>query len=571
MGFSVKKDWKQKYILGIDFGTDSVRVLVINPFEGHELGSNVVYYPRWAKGLYCDPRSQRFRQHPLDYLESLEKAVRGALRNAVRLTRDHQLARKVVALGVDTTASTPVAVDRDGTPLALKKEWAANPNAMFILWKDHTAVAEAERINKVARSHQMDYTRSSGGVYSSEWFFSKILHVLKTDSKIRRAAFSWVEHCDWIVGLLIGKTQPGTLLRNRSAAGHKAMWHDSWNGLPSQNFLSKVDHLLDGIRDRLFSSTVTSDHCAGTLSPEWARRLGLTPSVRVAVGGIDAHVGAVGAGIRPGILCKVIGTSTCDMVVVRKKSIGKKIVSGICGQVDGSILPGYVGLEAGQSSAGDAFAWLRNLIYWGVASAMEGNPKAKEKKLRALIFKALERESQRLSVGETGLVALDWLNGRRTPYADQTLRGAFVGMGLGTGFPALYRSLVEAVAFGARKIMDQFHAKGVKINSIIATGGLSKHDSVMQIHSDVLGKTINVVASDHTSARGAAIFAAVAAGIYRSVEEAQKKMSAGFSKAFKPNKQHHQIYQRLYKIYSRTGQGLEPMMKELVRIQNFAR
>jgi len=567
----------KRYVIGLDFGTDSVRALVVNPESGRELASEVVFYPRWKKGLYCTPIEDQFRQHPLDYSESMTRAVKGALKKM----KDARAGQKVIGIGVDTTGSTLVAVNNEGTPLSLIKKFAANPNAMFVLWKDHTAKAEAERINKVARANKINYTKYSGGVYSSEWYFSKILHILKVDTSVRKSACSWVEHCDWITGILVGNTDPASMARSRCAAGHKAMWHASWKGLPDQSFLTKVDPLFKGIRSQLFDDTQTSDQKAGSLTKEWARKLGLTTDVSVAVGAFDAHMGGVGAGIKPGVLSKIIGTSTCDMVIAPPKKIGRKLVGGICGQVDGSIIPGYVGLEAGQSSVGDAFAWLRDVVRWSFENILPNTALGKgltakklaaaEEDLKDTIYAVLTKEAKKLKPGQAGVVALDWFNGRRTPYADQALRGALVGMNLGTSLPAIYRAIVESVAFGSRSIVDRFLESGVAIRSVVACGGLSKIDFVMQVHSDVMGKPISASKSDQTCALGAAIFAAVAAGAYKTVEQAQKKMCPGFSKTYKPDMKKHRIYNKLYTQYQRTGKSLEPVMHELIDIQTKAR
>jgi L-ribulokinase len=551
-----------RYVLGVDFGSDSVRSLVMNAEDGEPLGSAVVFYRRWTDGRYSKPEWGQFRQHPLDHLEGLQRAVRRALEAASQRTRDRRLDEKVVGLGVDTTGSTVAPVDTEGNPLALRREWRHNPNAMFLLWKDHTAAEEAERINKVAKSFSVDYTKYSGSVYSAEWFFAKILHVLRHDRRIRREAASWVEHCDWMVGLLVGNTRPSSIWRSRCAAGHKAMWHESWAGLPDQRFLSRVDPLLNGLRARLYRSTATSDQCAGTLSPEWAGRLGLPPTVRIAAGALDAHFGAVGAKIRPRVLSKVIGTSTCDMLVVRPKDLGSKVVSGLCGQVDGSILPGYLGLEAGQSSCGDIFAWLRDLIDGGVTRVMGPRIGSVEERRRR-IYRVLNHEATRLRPGETGLIGLDWFNGRRTPWADPALRGALVGLNLGTSLAGIYRALIEAVAFGSRKIMDRIEEEGLAVDSIIACGGLSKVELVMQIHADVLGKPIYVSASDETCALGAAIFGAVASGVWKNAEQGQEKMCAGFRRTYRPDPRRHRAYERLYDIYGKAGSRLEPVLREI--------
>ena len=359
------------YVIGVDYGTDSVRSMIVDSIQGHEVSSAVHYYARWKSGLFCDPAKNQFRQHPLDYIEGLEKTITMALARAPK-----DAAKKVRGISIDTTGSTPVAVDKEGVPLVLTKEFSKNPNAMFVLWKDHTAVAEAEEINAVSKNWGgEDYTKYVGGVYSSEWFWAKILHVLRKDPEVRAKAFSWVEHCDWVPALLTGNTNPLLIKRGRCSAGHKAMWHQAFNGLPPEKYLVAIDKRLAGLRERLFQNTFTSDNSCGALSPEWARRLGLDEKVVVGVGAFDAHMGAVGGEIEPYILSKVMGTSTCDMLVAPTKEIGDKLIKGICGQVDGSIIPGMLGMEAGQSAFGDVYAWFTNMLLDPVEKALDaGSP-----------------------------------------------------------------------------------------------------------------------------------------------------------------------------------------------------
>ncbi len=349
---------QRKLVIGLDFGTDSVRTVIVDAATGEEVATAVRTFTRWKDGRYCDAAGNRFRQHPLDHLEGLEATVREALSLAPPGT-----AESIVGITADTTGSTPGPVDRAGTPLALLPEFADEPDAMFVLWKDHTSVAEAEEINETARTWGgEDVTKYVGGVYSSEWFWAKMLHVLRANPRVRDAAYSWVEHCDWVTAVLTGTTDPLTMKRSRCAAGHKAMWHASFDGLPPADFLTRVDPLLAGMRERLYTDTWTCDVPAGRLTPEWAKRLGLSEDVVVGVGAFDAHLGAIGGQIEPYVLCKVMGTSTCDMLVAPMEEMGDKLVRGICGQVDGSILPGMLGMEAGQSAFGDVYAWFRDLL-----------------------------------------------------------------------------------------------------------------------------------------------------------------------------------------------------------------
>jgi len=551
---------KSKYVIGMDFGTDSVRSVIVDVSNGEEISSHISYFKRWAEGKYCSPDKNQFRQHPLDHIESLEESIVGALKKAPPDTADN-----IIGIGVDTTGSTPAPIDKDGTVLALKEGFTDNPNAMFILWKDHTAVEEAELINKVARSWGgEDYTKYEGGVYSSEWFWSKILHILIEDNKVREAAFSWVEHADWIPAVLTGNIDPMKIKRSRCAAGHKAMWHASWGGLPPEEFLTRVSPLLSGLRDRLYTETYTSDNAAGRLTAEWAVRLGLKEGIPVSVGAYDAHMGAVGAGISPGTFVKIIGTSCCDIAVSPKNEIGEKLVAGICGQVDGSVIPGMIGLEAGQSAYGDVYAWFRDLLSWPLENLLSSALSKKEiDKAVDLIISKLTEAASRINPGESSLVVLDWLNGRRTPYADQKLKGAILGVTLGTDAPRLFRALVEATAFGAKAIIERFNQENVAINQVVAIGGIPKKSPlVMQILSDVLDMPVKVAKSEQAVALGAAMFGAVVAGIYKSVEEAQKNMGSGFETTYYPDKEKAFIYNTLYARYKKLGNILEDELRK---------
>ncbi|MHB9027785.1 MAG: ribulokinase [Candidatus Latescibacterota bacterium] len=540
------------YVLGIDFGTDSVRSLIVNARNGEEVATAVRHFPRWKEGRYCDPAANRFRQHPLDHIESLEQSVREALAQA-----PGDVPANLRGIAVDTTGSTPGPVDQAGTPLALLPEFADNPNAMFILWKDHTSVAEAEEINEAARTWGgTDFTMYEGGVYSSEWFWAKMLHVLREDPAVREAAFSWAEHCDWVTALLTGRTDPLAIRRSRCAAGHKAMWHESWGGLPSDEFLTRLDPRLAGIRERLYTDTYTSDFVAGTLSSEWAEQLGIRERIPVAVGAFDAHMGAVGGGIRPYTLSKVIGTSTCDILVAPMEEFGGKLVRGICGQVDGSVIPGMLGMEAGQSGFGDIYAWFRDVLIWPVRELL--GSVVDDEQVSDMIIPELSRAAEQVPLSESGAVALDWMNGRRTPDANQALKGALTGLNLGSSAPVIFRALVESTAFGSRRIVERFESEGVPINEIIALGGVAKKSPfVMQTLADVHNRPIKVARSEQTCALGAAMFAAVAGGEYATVEEAIERMESGFEREFQPDPDRAAIYDRLYDRYIRLGEFTE--------------
>jgi len=551
----------KKYVIGIDYGTDSVRSVVVDTTDGKIVGTSVFEYPRWKKGLFCDPSINQFRQHPLDYTEGLEQSVKGAIKGLTP-----EIVNSISGITVDTTGSTPVAVDKQGTPLSLKPGYENNPDAMFVLWKDHTAVKEAAEINTLAKSWGgIDFTKYEGGIYSSEWFWAKILHVLRHSEEMRKNAWSWVEHCDWIPALLVGKTDPSQLMRSRCAAGHKAMWHEDFKGLPDEKFLTKLDPVLSGLRDRLYSKTYTCDTVVGNLSEEWAKRLGLTTDVKVGAGTFDAHSGAAGGEATPYHLVKVMGTSTCDMIVAPMAEVGDKLVAGICGQVDGSIIPGMLGLEAGQSAFGDIYAWFGQLLMWpinNIVSEVKWLDDASKKKIREeagdKILAELSKQAESLPVEETSVLALDWMNGRRTPDANQSLKGAITGLSLGSDAPRIFKALVEATAFGSRMINERFISEGIRIDGVIAIGGVAKKNPfVMQIVADVLNMPIKVAASEQTCALGSAMAASVVAGVYKDITAAQKAMGSGFEKEYHPDPVRAKKYDILFKKYKELGSFIE--------------
>ncbi|MBV5282987.1 MAG: ribulokinase [Paludibacter sp.] len=549
-----------KYVIGLDYGSDSCRAVVVNAATGEEMASAVKYYPRWMEGKYCVPTANQYRQHPLDYIEGLEYTVKTALSKCPAGT-----AEKVVGIAFDTTGSTPVFTDKNGTPLSLLPEFAENPNAMFVLWKDHTAIKEAQEINDLASKWDIDYTSYEGGIYSSEWFWAKALHVLRSDEKVRNAAYSIVEHCDWLPGLITDKTDPSIICRSRCASGHKAMWLEKWGGLPSEEFLTALDPLLAGYRQRLYTDTCPSDKKVGTLTEEWAGRLGLTTNVAVAVGAFDCHMGAVGAEVKPGALVRVIGTSTCDIMVASYEEMGHKLIPGICGQVDGSVIPGMIGLEAGQSAFGDVYAWFKQVLAWPIENILakstlidaETKQKLIEESLDQII-PALSIEAAKVPVSESTILATDWMNGRRTPDTNQMVKGTITGLNLGSSAPLIFRALVEATAYGSKAIVDRFIENGIEIKEIIGIGGIAlKSPFVMQTLADVLNMPIKVAKAEQACAFGTSMFAAVVAGVYDKVEDAQAAMGMGFASEYFPNKENVELYKELYKNYIKLGEFTE--------------
>jgi L-ribulokinase len=554
-----------KYAIGLDYGTNSVRCVVVDTADGRELGTCVYDYETGEAGIILDPGDHNLaRQNPADYLKGAEVTIPGAMAQA-RQAEPRFDPKDVVGIGVDTTGSTPLPVDSKGVPLAMLDRFKSNPNAHAWLWKDHTGHAEAGQITELARQMRPQYLAKCGGTYSSEWFFSKILHCLRVDPEVFDAAYTWVEHADWLPAVLTGTDAPDRLRRCRCAAGHKAMFNDHWGGYPDTEFLSKLDPKLGKLRSTLGDRTYAVDQQAGRLTDVWAGKLRLPAGIPVAMGAFDAHLGAVGSGIRSGVLVKIIGTSTCDMVVA---PMGADLpdVPGICGIVAGSILPGYYGLEAGQSAVGDIFNWFVNYI----------QPGGKENGSH----QALTDKAAALKPGQSGLLALDWNNGNRTILVDQRLTGLLVGQTLHTRPEEIYRALIEATAFGALTIINRFEEYGVKIDEVVNCGGIAeKNPMLMQIYADVTGREMKISRSAQTCALGSAVAAAVVGGAHPSFDQAQAAMCGIKDTTFKPIAKNHKVYQKLYKLYKRLHDGfglknkvlaMGPVMKDLLDIKEKA-
>ncbi|MEZ4907517.1 MAG: ribulokinase [Saprospiraceae bacterium] len=449
-------------------------------------------------------------------------------------------------------------------------EFEENPNAMMILWKDHTAIKEAEEINQLCASRGgVDYTKYEGGIYSSEWFWAKILHVIREDSVVKEHAYSWVEHCDLMTNILIGNKNIHDLKRSRCAAGHKAMWHEEWGGLPDTEFLKQLDPYLAELRPKLYDETYTSDEIAGNLCEDWADRLGLTVDTLVSVGTFDAHAGAVGAGVEEYSLVRVMGTSTCDIMVAPDEIIGQKCVSGICGQVNGSVIPGMVGLEAGQSAFGDVLAWFKNVLMWPVDNLIGGSDIISDEQKHKLIeevesklISTLAKEAEQIPLSESVPTALDWINGRRTPDANQSLKSAISNLSLGTKAPHIFKALVHSICFGSKKIVDRFEEEGVPIKKVIGIGGVArKSPYIMQTLSNVLDRPIIIASSDYAPALGASIYAAVAAGLYPDIIAASKKLASSYEAEYYPQSEMVEAFKSLMEKYEELGSFVESQTK----------
>jgi len=555
------------YTIGLDYGTNSVRCLIVDVANGRELGTAVYEYETGKAGIILDPADHNLaRQNPADYLKGIEVTVKAAITEAKQAVKSFR-PDQIIGIGIDTTGSTPIPVDKYGTPLGMLDKFKDNPNACAWLWKDHTGHAEAAEITALAAKEHPEYLARCGGIYSSEWFFSKILHCLRVDSKVFDAACTWVEHADWMPAVLTGTQAPDKLKRCRCAAGHKAMFNDDWGGYPEEKFLSKLDPKLGKLRKTLSDQTYAVDKAAGNLTDEWAEKLDLPAGIPVAMGAFDAHLGAVGSGIAPGTLVKIIGTSTCDMLV-SESSRELADIPGICGIVDGSILPGFFGLEAGQSAVGDIFNWFVNYI-------QPGGPKAGS-------HEALTKKAAKLRPGQSGLLALDWNNGNRTVLVDQRLTGLLLGQTLHTRPEEIYRALIEATAFGALTIINRFEEYGVKVSQVINCGGIAeKNPLLMQIYADATGREMKISRSAQSCALGACIAGAVVAGKksggHDSFADAQAAMCGIKDVTYKPIAENARVYRQLYVLYKQLHDAfgtqdfsgkLANVMKELLSIKD---
>ncbi len=557
----------RRFSIGLDYGTNSVRAIVVDLSDGTEIASSVCDYPSGDQGILLDAKDPNLaRQNPADYIEGYVQSVGAAVRSAMK-HRDFK-PESVVGIGVDTTGSTPMPVDADGKPLAFQRKFQNNLAAHAWLWKDHTSASEAAEITAKAARSKDGYLRKCGGVYSSEWYWSKLLHCRRIAPEVFDAAYAWVELADYVPAFLTGQTDPRTLPRGICAAGHKAMYHDEWGGLPRKAFLRRLDPGLVKFAEHYADRATTSDQKAGALTAEMAKKVGLPAGIPVAVGAFDAHMGAVGSGVKPGTLVKIIGTSTCD-ITVWPLDQPLDDIPGLCGIVPGSVIPGMYGLEAGQSAVGDIFNWF--VKHLGPANSPAGEDS----------HGLLSREAERLQPGASGLMALDWNNGNRTVLVDPLLTGLLVGQTLHTTAAEIYRALIEATAFGALTIINRFEQYGVRVKEVVNCGGIAeKNPLVMQIYADVCNRPMKVSRSAQSCALGAAIFGAVAGGAYPSVPAAQRKMTGTKSEVFRPRKAAAATYAGLYKLYNQlhdafgtsdyNGQ-LHHVMKDLIAIRNRVR
>ena len=572
-----------KYTIGLDYGTNSVRALIVNVANGAEVAAAVWTYAHGTQGVILSRDPNLARQHPADYLKGAEITIKQALATAKKSVKGFN-ASQVIGIGVDTTGSTPLPVDASGQPLAFQKKFANHPAAMAWLWKDHTGVAEAAEITALAKKMRPQYLAKCGGIYSSEWFFSKILKCLRVAPEVFNAAHSWIELSDFVPAALTDTLAPEKFIAGVCAAGHKAMYNATWGGYPDKQFLSKLDPKLGALRDRLPKRVLAVDSAVGNLTADWAKRTGLPAGIPVTVGAFDAHTGAIGAGVKPGTLVKIIGTSTCD-ISVRVNTAKLADIPGVCGIVDGSVVPGYFGIEAGQSAVGDIFNWLVNYIQPGAPNSdsahSEKLPPRRFGDRRSATHEELSAAAAKLQPGESGLLALDWNNGNRTVLVDQQLTGLLVGQTLYTTPAEIYRALIEATAYGALTIINRYEEYGCKISEVVNCGGIAEKSAlVMQIYADITGRPMKISRSAQTCALGSAIAASVVAGAHKDFAAAQKKMTGLKPTVYKPNPKAHAIYKELYVLYKQLHDAfgtkewngnLFGVMKKLIEIRGRVR
>jgi L-ribulokinase len=550
---------RDKFTIGIDYGTESGRAVVVRVRDGQELGSAIVPYPDGVidEKLPAGPKLPHdwALQNPRDYLRVVEKGVPKAMKEVGARAED------VIGIGTDFTASSPLPTKSDGTPLCFLPQYRKHPHAWVKLWKHHAAQPEANRINQIGQERNEEFIRVYGGRYSSEWFFSKLLQIANEAPEIYEAAERFIEAADWIVWQLTGQEK-----RNTCTAGYKAMWIKG-KGFPGPEFFRALHPRMGNVvEEKLTQTYYPLGAHAGGLTPEWARKTGLKPNTPVSIGNVDAHVSVPACGVvEPGSMVMIMGTSICHLLLGRER----QGVEGMCGTVEDGVVPGLWGYEAGQSAVGDIFAWY---FEHGVPEYIH----RQAQRLRIPFTQLLERRARALRPGESGLIALDWWNGNRSVLVDVDLTGILLGLNLATRAEEIYRALLEATAFGTRQIIEAFEDKGVAVNTLVACGGLpEKNKLLMQIFADVTGREIHLARRLLTcSALGSAMHAAVAAGSraggYDSIFQAAERMAFLQNVRYQPRPQAHAVYHRLFEEYRKLhdyfGRGDNDVMKRLKRL-----
>ncbi len=553
-----------KYTIGIDFGTESGRALLVDVADGREVATAVHPYANGViderlpdSGIPLEP--DWALQDPNDYLEVFKRAVPQVLKLSGVSPDD------VIGIGIDFTACTMLPTKADGTPLCVLPQYRNNPHAWVKLWKHHAAQPEADRVNEVARERGEPWLSRYGGKISSEWFFPKALQILNDAPEIYEAADRLIEAADWIVWQLTGVET-----RNSCTAGYKAIWSKQ-TGFPSPDFFAALHPRMRNIVTEKMSTQISPlGGRAGGLTPEMAKATGLLPGTAVAVANVDAHVAVPAATVvEPGRMVMIMGTSICHMVLGTEQ----KIVPGMCGVVEDGIIPGFFGYEAGQSCVGDHFAWfVENCV------PVQYHTEAQQQGLN--LHQLLEQKAARLKPGESGLLALDWWNGNRSVLVDVDLTGLLIGATLATKPEEIYRALIEATAYGTRIIIETFEQCGVAVNELVAAGGLPERNKLlMQIYSDVTGREIKIIGTPQSGGLGSAMHGAVAAGSalggYDDIKQAAAKMAHLKDEMYKPNAENKRVYDRLYAEYvvlhDYFGRGANDVMKRLKRIKAEAR
>ncbi len=553
----------KKYTIGVDYGTQSGRAVLVDLADGREVADHVTPYPHHViderlPGSGIKLEHDWALQHPGDYLEVLRRSVPAVLKESGIDPAD------VIGIGIDFTACTMLPVDAKGQPLSFDPELTDNPHSWVKLWKHHAAQPEADKINEIAAARGEAFLPRYGGKISSEWMIAKVWQILDEAPEIYEKADMFLEATDWVISQMTGN-----IVRNSCTAGYKAIWHKQ-DGYPGKEYFKALDPRLENLTDtKLRGEVIPLGTSAGGLLPEMAEMMGLAPGIAVAVGNVDAHAAVPAVGVvTPGKLVMAMGTSICHMLLGTEENQ----VEGMCGVVEDGIIPGYYGYEAGQSAVGDIFEWY-------VEEALPAYVKEAADKEGLNVHQWLEREAAAYKPGQTGLLALDWWNGNRSVLVDTDLTGMILGMTLLTKPQEIYRALLEATAFGTRKIVDAFHENGVSVDALYACGGLpQKNRLLMQIYADVTNREIFVADSKQTPALGAAMFAAVAAGAaaggYDTILDAAGKMARVKEETFKPIPEHVKVYDRLYQEYSKLhdyfGRGENDVMKRLKRIKKSA-
>ncbi len=541
-------------VIGVDFGTSGVRAVVVDTADGSEQATSTAGFPRWNRGDYCDPALAQYRQHPQELIEAFKAAVTDAVN---QLTAEPR--RSITAIGIDTTGSTPLPVDKSGTPLGLLPEFERDPDAQLTLWKDRSAWAEADEITERLQNRtDYDYLEYCGGSYSAEWYWAKALRTMRKNTAVAESTYTWVEHADWFPALLTDQTAPRSLVRSRCAAAHKALWHSRYGGYPAADVFAEIDPALATLRRTLPDYSYTADNVCGGLSNEWAGILGLESGIKVACGVFDAHSGALGAGVGRGTAVKVIGTSSSEMIVADPADLGNRAVPGVESQAEGSMIPELIGLEAGQPAFGDILEWFAELLAYGAASR-SGSSRRSSEDATSHVLARLSKEAAERTDERYDPVTLDWFNGRRAPFANNQVSGLIGRLSLGTDAVSLFASLVKGLAFGTRRIHEHLRTYRVPVEAIIAVGGIPrKSPYVVQTLADVLGTDIFVCETDHASARGAAILAAAAGGQYGTVAEAVENMRSPFARTYSPNADRRPALNEQYALYCQLAEAVDP-------------